>query len=356
MHDSGEAAPQRPARSAFLVLDGKTYPAKFIRGLAYLLATGVELDPTSDYSGGQETISFFKSLGLATQEGAAESQTVTAPPSQPQSPAAEPALAVTPRQLEPQEQTLADLQCLGKIALISHDYNMPDSRGLYDYSEHFARINELCDDQRCDTILYALYTWDQDAPEARTYEAVFGGLVHVQRIILEVWEKPENPVHLEVWQRGQQAPVRARQRFATSKEAVSKKQEFIDDLPNRRVSDGLLVICGETNIASTVRGSDEVPDPFGFTDSLRDTNVRCILNPIHDYMRRPEMKKKRQHYSLGGRTVISVWNQGRGSEAELPWTLFHNGQERTDAIVEAPSSPFSERPDIRIGIVDLSSL
>ena len=59
MYDSGAAQPKRRARSTFLLLDGKTYPAKFIRGLAYRLATGVELDPNVDYSGGMETVRFF---------------------------------------------------------------------------------------------------------------------------------------------------------------------------------------------------------------------------------------------------------------------------------------------------------
>ena len=69
MYDSGAALPKRPARSTFLLLNGKTYPAKFIRGLAYRLATGVELDPNRDYSGGEETARFFQGLGLATQHG-----------------------------------------------------------------------------------------------------------------------------------------------------------------------------------------------------------------------------------------------------------------------------------------------
>ena len=54
MYDSGAARPKRPARSTFLLFNGKIYPAKFIRGLAYRLATGVELDPNVDYSGGTE--------------------------------------------------------------------------------------------------------------------------------------------------------------------------------------------------------------------------------------------------------------------------------------------------------------
>src|SRR5258705_6858716 len=84
MYDSGDAQPKRPARSTFLLLNGKTYPAKFIRGLAYRLATGVELDPNVDYSGGTETARFLRGLGLATQHDSASIPAVItdeAPPS-----------------------------------------------------------------------------------------------------------------------------------------------------------------------------------------------------------------------------------------------------------------------------------
>jgi hypothetical protein len=72
-------------------------------------------------------------------------------------------------------------------------------------------------------------------------------------------------------------------------------------------------------------------------------------------MRRPEMKMKRCNYSLGRRTVISVWNQGKGKGEFLPWTVFHHGMGRTEAVRELPT-PFSDRPDIRIGVLDLASL
>jgi hypothetical protein len=104
-----------------------------------------------------------------------------------------------------------------------------------------------------------------------------------------------------------------------------------------------------------VRGSDEFYDPFNFADRLRQLNVRLVLNPIHDYMRRYEMREKRRYYSLGGRTVVSVWNQGKGKEAHLPWTVFRDGAERTDAVRELPR-PFADRPDIRIGVLDLETL
>ncbi len=66
-HDAGTVVPKRAAKSTFLIFNGKTYPAKFIRGLAFRLATGVELDPSRDYSGGLETIKFFQGLGLSTR-------------------------------------------------------------------------------------------------------------------------------------------------------------------------------------------------------------------------------------------------------------------------------------------------
>ena len=67
MYDSGAAIPKRPAQSTFLLFDGRTYPAKFIRGLAYRIATGIELDPSRDYSGGVPTVRFFENLGLTTR-------------------------------------------------------------------------------------------------------------------------------------------------------------------------------------------------------------------------------------------------------------------------------------------------
>jgi hypothetical protein len=54
------------------------------------------------------------------------------------------------------------------------------------------------------------------------------------------------------------------------------------------------------------------------------------------------------------RTVISVWNQGRGKESAIPWTVFHDGVERTEVVRELPE-PFSDRPDIRIGVLDLAT-
>jgi hypothetical protein len=42
LYDAGAAVPKRPAKSTFLLFHGKNYPAKFIRGLAYRIATSTK--------------------------------------------------------------------------------------------------------------------------------------------------------------------------------------------------------------------------------------------------------------------------------------------------------------------------
>ena len=228
------------------------------------------------------------------------------------------------------------LSSISNIALVSHNYNPADEQGLHDYSQHFVRINKLCDEQGCDTILYALYTWDERSPVPKSHESIFGNLAHVQRVIMEIGEPTESYDHLEVWLRNQTAPLLVRQMFAFSYASDKDKQGFIDGLASRRIAEGLLVICGETNIVSAIRGSDRFSDPFGFVGQLQGLKARIILNPVHDYMARPEMRKKRCFFSQGGRTAISVWNQGRGKEPYLPWTVFHNGIDRTADVRELP--------------------
>jgi len=252
-------------------------------------------------------------------------------------------------------------RCFQKIALISHDYTQRDSAGLWDYSEHFRRINEWCDQEGCDTILFSLYSWDRRSTVQKDAESMFKGLRHVRRIVLEAGDLaiehdgPSDDLLVEVWLRDVQAPFLMRQRFATSKEAAHGAGNFIADLPNRQVGEALVMICGETNLASLNRALDEVSDSYRFLERLTEMRVSLILNPIHDYMQRYEMPRKRQYYSTQGRTVVSVWNMGKGRESGIPWTVFHDGVERTVLVQDLPCC-FTDRPDIRIGVLSLKDL
>lgn len=53
-------------RSTFLLYEGKKYPAKHVRGMAYQIHFGEEI-LKSEYSGGGETVRFFEKLGFETQ-------------------------------------------------------------------------------------------------------------------------------------------------------------------------------------------------------------------------------------------------------------------------------------------------
>ena len=207
-----------------------------------------------------------------------------------------------------------DWSSIKKIALVSHNYNLADEQDLHDYSQHFVRINKLCDEQGCDTILYALYTWDERSAVPKDHDSIFGNLVHVQGVILEVGKPTRSYDHVEVWLRHQKEPLLIRQRFTALSASRTEKRRFVDELPSRRIAQGVLYFA-ESNIVSTVQGSDRFSDPFGFVDQLRGSKARMILNPVHDYMSHPQMRKKRCFFSQGGRTAISVWNQGRGKES-----------------------------------------
>jgi hypothetical protein len=61
-YDRGER-PDKPALNTFLIWEDREYDAKFIRGLAYRIATGSPIS-ADDYSGGAETRDFFKNLGF----------------------------------------------------------------------------------------------------------------------------------------------------------------------------------------------------------------------------------------------------------------------------------------------------
>jgi hypothetical protein len=54
------------AKNTFLLYNGRRYPAKHIRGIAYKIATGQEISK-NDFSGGKETATFFKKLGFVVE-------------------------------------------------------------------------------------------------------------------------------------------------------------------------------------------------------------------------------------------------------------------------------------------------
>ncbi|MBL8798990.1 MAG: hypothetical protein JNM56_34210 [Planctomycetia bacterium] len=80
---------------------------------------------------------------------------------------------------------LATTDAIEQVALVAHTYNTKNRHGLWDYSEHFQRINAHCDREGCDTVLYALHTWDNNSPVPRTWKDIFSSLKSIRRVVLE---------------------------------------------------------------------------------------------------------------------------------------------------------------------------
>lgn len=242
-----------------------------------------------------------------------------------------------------------------KVAAVSHDYNLHNSYGHQDYAEHHSQIIKVCDDNGCDTILYSLFTWDEKSPIPRNQETVFAGLSNVKCVILEVGNKKSARKIVEVWMKNEEQPRTLEQYFAKSLDPYELKREFIRDARKRVVGNGMIVICGESNIANHVPRDGSFKDPFGFNDLLKSFGIKYIFNPLHDYMTRYEMKRKRCFYSRDKRAVVTVWNQGkRKGEAQIPWTFFYDNEDLTASVIEV-SPIIAERPDIRIGIMPVIS-
>jgi hypothetical protein len=239
---------------------------------------------------------------------------------------------------------------LKKVAMVSHDYNLVNSHGHQDFAEHASFIHSVCDGEGCDTILYSLFTWDENSPFSRNHQTIFGDLKNVRCVILEVGNKQSTNKVVEVWLKEEETPHLMHQYFAKSSDPYERKREFIRSIAKRIIGNGLVAICGESNIANYMPSNGNYRDDFGFNGELKQRGIRFVLNPLHDYMRRYEMKKKRAYYSSDQRMVITVWNMGKGKESSIPWTVFYNGTDITAQVREV-SPHINRRPDIRIGIV-----
>jgi hypothetical protein len=242
-----------------------------------------------------------------------------------------------------------------KVALAAVDWTVlprekgPRARTYYEhgFAPFLADVAAAAEAEGCDTVVYALWSHDLRKMKPLDEACVFGSTTKVQAAVLEVLDGKDD--RIEVWRRGA-TPHRFRQRFTRSTSPASSKQAFMDGLPARTFGSTLMMACGETNIVSTRRDSDEIVDPFGFTGWLKKNRPRLILNPSHSYMRRPEMTAKRALYSKR-RALLTVWNRGaQPPESQVPWRAFVDGKEHTDQIVEVP---FAGTREIRIGVFEL---
>lgn len=241
-----------------------------------------------------------------------------------------------------------------KIALVSRNYKLTD-----DFSEHMSQLIGIVDQNNCDTVIYSMWSFD-DSNNNLTEKQVFVNSKNIKRVILETGNlKSMTDLKTEIWSVDNEAPQIIYQEFAKANEDVLKKKHIVSNYFNRIIENCFLLLCGEMNIIKYKMQDKICNDEFDLTTVLNKNDIKFIINPIHDYMVRHEMKKKRAFLSFNNRYVISVWNTGKISstgkkiaEAKVPWTVFNNGHDISDNIIEI-KSVVSNCPDIRIGVLTI---
>jgi hypothetical protein len=199
----------------------------------------------------------------------------------------------------------------GRVALAAVDWSAATSRTSRrtDYDHGFdpflGDVLAVADEAQCDVVVCSLWSHSVTSMGALAEPRLFSRTSTVRTLFLEVADEKE-VFHVEVWRKGHAMPHRFTQRFSRSADSPSEKRAFMDELPSRTFGATLFLTCGEANIISTRRNSTNLTDPLGFMAWLERASPRLILNPSHDYMRRPEMKTKRALFSNGGRSVLSV--------------------------------------------------
>ena len=255
---------------------------------------------------------------------------------------------------------------INKLGIVSHDYRNIESNGYRDFSFFFNEVISYLDDNKCDSILFSLYTIVQrDSFNVINYleslkniKTIFieefsddGGIRDVTRNVV-YYKTSEGWEEYELFQKFPKLQYTKTFRY----NIISP---FIEEVKNERIFGNCTVLlCGESNIVKAEKENykfKKIGDVYGYLHAVPDS-VRVIINPIHDKMIRYEMKEKRKFLSENDRWVVSVWNKGKedknGTEKDgvgPAWTIFHDGKEvLIDIVCTIPSES-----KIEIGILDI---
>jgi hypothetical protein len=228
-----------------------------------------------------------------------------------------------------------------KIGIVSRDYRYKYENGFRDFSEKFSDILKRLDDERCDTVLFSLYSIDFS--KRRSFMPFHSiRLRHVKAVLYEEGGRGEKNRECVVFYRrgnGWHRYVLPNWGFPslkglTTKQKETKVKKFVQcGIPGRTLGNCCAILCGEINGVPYHKDTGKVRDDFGLRKSI-PKKVTVVLNPGHDRMTRFEMKLKRGFLSENNRWAISVWNKGKRDKngrthdgTKPPWTVFHNGQE-----------------------------
>lgn len=249
---------------------------------------------------------------------------------------------------------------VAKIGIVSRDYRHKYENGYRDFSEKFSDILKRLDAERCDTVLFSLYSIARKS--FRPFRSI--RLRHIKAVLYEEGGRGEKNRQCVVFYRRGSNWLRyplpnwgfPSLKGLTTKQKQVKVDKFVRcGIPGRTLGNCCAILCGEINGVPYHKDERVVRDDFGLRKSLQK-EVTVILNSGHDRMTRFEMKLKRGFLSQNNRWVISVWNKGKQDKngkthdgTRHPWTVFHNGREVTEKKVELPN----QIEEVEIGIVEI---
>ena len=244
-------------------------------------------------------------------------------------------------------QTSAPKLSLKKIGIVARDYEVKFPKGRRDFSYVLPDVLKLLDDNGCDAVLFSLFSIisRKSFDLRKTIDRL--GLKKIKAVFLEEFrdyptrrpqkEQRETTRYVILYRsNGKWIEYELEQRFGTlATISLAKLRSFVaDEIPKQRnLGNCCVLLCGEIN-GVIARNHTNVVDRFELRAAIPKT-ANLILNPSHDLMFRPEMKKKRKYFSRKGRWVISVWNKGKKDKrgktrdgSSPAWTVFHDGIEK----------------------------
>jgi hypothetical protein len=266
-----------------------------------------------------------------------------------------------------EEDQVVPMLSAKRISIVSRDYR--EAGGISDFNDCLVEVLSYCDKGECDTVLFSLFTILKT--HLHDIKKTFENLKHIKTIFLEDFSfqndiRCAGNYHCYYKENDKWHDYMVYQKFATVTHTREFEHEvikpFIKEIATKRLLGSITVLlCGESNVVKYDKEKKAVVDQFGLLKVL-PSEIRIILNPVHNRMTRFEMKLKRAFLSSNNRLVISVWNKGKTDKQGTnrdgknpPWTIFSNGKD-----LYLPREPLRglgfPGKDLDIGFVDVSAL
>jgi hypothetical protein len=242
-------------------------------------------------------------------------------------------------------QTIAPKLSLKKIGIVARDYGCKFPNGRRDFSDVFPDVLKLLDGKGCDAVLFSLFSIisrksfdlhkEIDRVRLKKIKAVFLEEFHdYPKRRLQSKQRETKRFVILYRSNGQWIDYELEQSFGTLPNLAKLRSFISDEIPKKRsLGNCCVLLCGEINGVIALNHTNVV-DRFGLRAAIPKTS-NIILNPSHDLMFRPEMKKKRKYFSRKSRWMISVWNKGKKDKrgktrdgSSPAWTIFHDGIEK----------------------------